>query len=165
MLTWKIDVLVPQLRYEKKRLRATIRAAGNEIAGVTRRLIRAGGKSGRVYSKPGGGTYRASAPGQAPANRTGALSGNVKVFVGRGGAEVTVREMVGYAWILEHGRNSPLRKQFRRRVKGGPLLPVPTALPLLPRPSITRALAERAASIKVRIEQSVALDMKFVRMK
>ncbi len=35
-----------------------------------------GQRSGRIYKKPGGGTYRASAPGEPPARRTGNLRMN-----------------------------------------------------------------------------------------
>ena len=67
--------------------------------------------SGRVYKKPGGGTYRASAPGEVPARRTGALrqqwTGNVEVNgSGSGFVSITARLVsnVGkYAEYMEYG--------------------------------------------------------------
>jgi hypothetical protein len=67
-------------------------------------------KTGHVYPRPGGGTYRASAPGESPARRTGNLRDSI--------SEPDVRESSGalvgqitisaeYAAILEFHNNRP----------------------------------------------------------
>jgi len=165
VMAWRIVVLVPELKWEKKRTRAAMRAAGGELARITRRLIRTGPKTGRIYylSKERGGPkrYRASAPGEAPAAPTGKLADNVFIRVYRDGMGVEVREKRRYAWILEHGRNSPYRKPYRK--VRGKKIKVGTAIRLAPRPSLSRALDARRVSITKRIHESVALDLKFVR--
>lgn len=47
-------------------------AAGNAMRNATLEVFR-GQRSGRVYKKPTGGSYTASAPGEVPAVRTGSL--------------------------------------------------------------------------------------------
>lgn len=49
--------------------------AVNEIRNAELNVLK-GARSGKVYKKPGGGTYRASAPGEPPARRTGNLRMN-----------------------------------------------------------------------------------------
>ena len=160
MLEWKITVVTPKLRYEKVRLRATMKAAGTEIIQVTRKLIKSGAKTGRRYRRwKGGPWYTASAPGQAPADRTGQLVYIMENKVYRNGMTVNIREGAPYAWILEHGRNSPKRQAIRKGKKVG------VAIGLAPRPSLTAALKQRGPAIERRIYDSVALDLKFVRVK
>lgn len=70
-----------------------------------------GQRSGKVYKKPGGGTYRASAPGEPPARRTGNLrlhwNGNVEVRSSSGrGASVNLQlesMETKYNDYMEHG--------------------------------------------------------------
>ncbi len=70
-------------------------------------LSKAGG--GRSYRKPGGGSYTASAPGQPPARRSGALrgswNGSVSGGGGGGGVSITVKLETNlfYAGFLENG--------------------------------------------------------------
>lgn len=68
-------------------------------------------KSGRVYRRPSGGDYRASAPGQPPAIRTGDLRDSITEPEVReeGGTIVgEIRITAPYAEELEYGgRNAP----------------------------------------------------------
>jgi hypothetical protein len=159
MLDLHFDVVGGALAYDKKHLRATMRGAGMEVAAVTRKYIRGGPKTGRFYYRKGGGRYQASAPGQPPANRSGVLAGNVRVFVASDAESVKIREMARYGWLMEHGRNSPLRQPFRKGKRVG------VAIQLAPRPYLTRALNERIGPIQVRIAQAVYQDTKFVRQR
>ena len=58
---------------EEVRVRKAASSARNRIV---RNL--SGSRSGRVYSKPGGGKYTASAPGEYPAVRLGDLKGHIR---------------------------------------------------------------------------------------
>lgn len=51
--------------------------AANEITNAVKEVLR-GSRSGRQYRKRGGGIYTASAPGEAPAVRTGGLRSSFK---------------------------------------------------------------------------------------
>ena len=87
--------------------------AVNAIRNAELEVMR-GQRSGRIYKKPGGGTYQASAPGEAPAVRTGnlrlswsaeleiegSLQGDIKV-----GAQLISN--TEYAQYLEFGKRSP----------------------------------------------------------
>lgn len=86
-----------------------------------------GAKSGRIYRRPHGGSYQASAPGQPPAIRTGNLLRSIsQPKVGKSGHFlVGVLEIAApYTGFLEHGtsRMSPrpfiapaIRELLRRR--------------------------------------------------
>ncbi len=70
-----------------------------------------GERSGKVYRKPGGGTYRASAPGEPPAVRTGNLrrNWNGTVEISGNGTKhtkvtLTWESQTKYASYLEEGR-------------------------------------------------------------
>lgn len=67
-------------------------------------------KSGRIYPKPGGGRYRASAPGQYPAMPTGALDKSIKYVVS--GNRMDIGTSVFYAKFLREGT----RKMRRRKM-------------------------------------------------
>ena len=70
-----------------------------------------GQRSGKVYKKPGGGTYRASAPGEPPARRTGNLrlhwNGNVEAGTSSGqgiSVKLQLESMeTKYNDYMEHG--------------------------------------------------------------
>jgi len=70
---------------------------GTQVVSKTKHLIETGKKTGRMYGK-----HQASAPGEAPANRTGRLanSGDYQV---RNWQEMTVGETAEYAGYLEEG--------------------------------------------------------------
>jgi len=70
--------------------------------------LTSGSRSGRLY-----GTHRASAPGEYPANRSGALVRSVGVDVKN--KQLTFGEGADYAKYLEHGtRNMEARPHLRR---------------------------------------------------
>jgi hypothetical protein len=82
-------------------LRLALHEIGEEVVRETARLIKSGPKTGKVYTFRGR-PHQASAPGQAPANRSGRLadSGNYKV---KNHQEMIVGETAEYAGFLENG--------------------------------------------------------------
>jgi phage gpG-like protein len=70
--------------------------------GEAARAAMGGPRSGRLY-----GTHRASAPGEAPANRSGKYLSSIEVLKGAS-LEAMVGASVPYAPILEYGLNRPL---------------------------------------------------------
>lgn len=107
--------LTAQLRALSKDIEAAVIdaavAGGNEIQGEARRLIMKTAKTGEVYKARGIGTWRASAAGEAPANRTGALQSSIDTRRTEDGATVGIHDGTGgkgkntleYAWRLEFG--------------------------------------------------------------
>ncbi len=82
-----------------------------------------GDRHGKVYKKPGGGTYRASAPGEPPARRSGNLrlnwNGNVESSGSRsGGMTVKLQLESGteYAKYLENGTSRMAPRPFVERI-------------------------------------------------
>ena len=78
-----------------------------------------GERSGRVYKKPGGGTYRASSPGEPPARRTGNLrlnwSGNIETEGSESGNMVVKMQLESgteYAKYLENGTHRMAARPF-----------------------------------------------------
>jgi hypothetical protein len=78
-------------------LRKALIDIGAEVSQEAKKLIRNGPKTGRTY-----GSHTASAPGQAPANRTGRLMKSVK-FRARNHTEMTVGAEAEYAGYMEKG--------------------------------------------------------------
>lgn len=83
-----------------------------------------GQRSGRVYRKPySRATYTASAPGEAPARRTGALrlgwNGRVKTNASSGHGSSIVAELestTSYAGYLENGTSRMAPRPFTDRI-------------------------------------------------
>lgn len=66
--------------------------------------VLSGQRSGKRYKKPGGGYYRASAPGEPPAVRTGRLRGNWRpIQCGANGQNPAIETTVFYARYMENG--------------------------------------------------------------
>jgi hypothetical protein len=155
------------LVYEKKKLRAIMRAAGNEIAAEARKLIKAAG-GGVVYRGSGSGKYRpyqpgsyaASTPGGAPANVTGTLLRSIKSTPSQSGQAASIRAGVFYALFLEVGAKGGGRKGAGRH-RGA----LGVTRELQPRPFLSAALTSRESSIADRIRQSIVQDIAFKRMK
>ena len=87
--------------------------AVNAIRNAELEVMR-GQRSGRIYKKPGGGTYQASAPGEAPAVRTGNLrlswSGELEIEGSTSGDIKVGAQLVSnteYAQYLEFGKRAP----------------------------------------------------------
>jgi hypothetical protein len=100
--TKQIVIDVTKLEGTHKRgLEHALQEIGPEIVRETKRLIETGSKTGRIY-KFRGRPHQASAPGEAPATRSGKLarSGDFKV---RNWQEMTVGETADYAGFLENG--------------------------------------------------------------
>jgi hypothetical protein len=72
-MTSLLDVDVTDVLVTEMTARAQL-AAIEMLAAA--RFVLTGPRSGRTYYKPGGGTYQASAPGEPPAERTGAFRGS-----------------------------------------------------------------------------------------
>lgn len=74
-----------------------------------------GAKSGRIYRRPGGGSYQASAPGQPPAIRTGELLRSIsQPQVSRSGRFLVGTLTIGadYAGFLERGTGRMAARPF-----------------------------------------------------
>ena len=167
----KVQVSSATLEYDKKSLKAILRAAGNEIARLTRSKIKSAAGSGVVYRGPGGsaakyrggykkGRYQASSAGQAPVSVTGTLAKSIKVSVFKSGEGVSVRENAFYALFLQAGARGGGRKRRNGvaiRGKSG----IGKSRVLEARPSLTAALDEREDSIAERIEEAVTQGIKF----
>lgn len=154
MIQLKVTLKGGQLEYNKRKLKAVMRAAGGEVAAVTRAMIRSAG-GGRTYRGSGGskyrpyrkGAYQASPPGSAPANVTGTLLRSIVVKPFRSGEGVAIRQTIFYSRFLAKGAKGP-----GKRI-------------MAPRPSLSLALDQRGPSISTRIAESVTEDIKFVRQK
>ena len=180
MSTFRLAVTVEggRLELDKKLLRATMRAAGSEVLGVARGLIRGTGAGGKLYRG-----RKASAPGTPPVNRTGALAAGLKVKVFKSGEGVAIRDTARsrtgsgapYALFLEKGakggggdtsnpanflpgRNARGRRRMKRSA-------ISQKRVLQPRPFLSVALASREASIAQRVAESINSGLKFVKQK
>jgi HK97 gp10 family phage protein len=96
-------------------LRHALIEIGQDGRREIRRLIRTGPKTGRTYAG-----HRASAPDEAPAERTGKLSKSIS-YRTRGVQQVTIGDTVDYGLWLEDGT---------RRMK--------------PRPHVSKAIENKA---------------------
>ena len=150
------------LVYDKKRLKKLMRQAGQEVAAVARALIRRSKGSGRAY-RHAGAPHQASGPGQPPAMVTGALLRGIKVRPFKSGDGVAVRDSQFYALILQTGARGGGSKGGKgvrnRRGQAG------TARVMAPRPFLTVALDQRAASLQARIRDAVLHDIAFKKQK
>jgi hypothetical protein len=123
---------------DKRQLKSVMRAAGNDVAKKTQRLISQTTGSGRQYGR----RYRASAPGQPPIMRTGALRNSMKVYVFGDGAGFAVRERQFYSLFLEVGARGGGRGRATRRV-------------LLPRPHLDLVMQQQAPEIDRRVRRAI----------
>ncbi len=101
-MSFKIDILgvvkgaVNQVNAE---LPARAAAASVKLKNASMEVLR-GQRSGRVYKKPTGGHYTASAPGESPAVRTGTLKGSWReVQFGANHQNPAIETNVPYAWL------------------------------------------------------------------
>lgn len=98
--------------------------AVNALRNAELRVLR-GQRSGRVYKKPfSRATYRASAPGEPPARRTGNLrlhwNGQVKEGRSTGRGVSIIAELESqepYAGMLEHGTSKMAPRPFVEKIK------------------------------------------------
>jgi hypothetical protein len=67
-------------------------------------------KTGRFYRLRGGKMHQASAPGEYPARRTGALSKSIRSHVG--GAEATIGTTIFYGRFLRKGTSKMKRRKM-----------------------------------------------------
>lgn len=77
------------------------------------RRIKSPPKTGRVYSRSGGRTHRASAPGESPAEDTGALSRSIRVRGRKGSLRRRIGSRLIYAWWETGIRGQPERPYLR----------------------------------------------------
>lgn len=101
MLKLKLNKFSLQRIIDTGRVSRAIRAYLRDVKAEIARLMRLP-KSGKRYRKPNGRFYQASAPGEAPAVRTGALLRSVKeVFPKWSTGELSIS--ADYAGFLERG--------------------------------------------------------------
>lgn len=99
-ITWtaKVDREVP-VRFRTEMLARTARTGQIVVEALKKNLT--GSRTGRWYYKPGGGMYRASAPGEYPARRTGNLRAGVGSLWDPRNARVVIGTNVPYGVYLE----------------------------------------------------------------
>ncbi len=156
------------IQFEKKKLRSVLRQAGGEVAALARSMIRGSSGGGRVYSVRQRGAilgHTASAPGQPPSSRTGALSGSIRVRAGRGGDAVSVIASQFYAKFLETGAHGGGPGRRSRRVQRGGIRTAyaRSTRVMEPRPFLSAALDARHASIEARIRAAIVDGVAFKR--
>lgn len=117
-----------QIRIEKsvKKVSREVVSRASRVSNALRNAelrVLSGQRSGKVYKKPHSrATYTASAPGEAPARRTGDLRKSFAPYVEStpSGRETTIRSgirsNVEYADILENGRGRMARRPYRDRI-------------------------------------------------
>lgn len=94
---------------DKSKIRRFLKQVGEESEKAFKKGNRSS-KSGIVYSRPGGSSYRASAPGEYPAMPTGRLDSSIKYVVR--GNRMDIGTSVFYAKFLREGT----RKMRRRKM-------------------------------------------------
>jgi len=181
MFRLQVSVGAGKLELDKRYLRGVFRSAGNEIAALTRSMIRHAAGGGRKYWLGPGHTYQASAPGQPPVSRTGRLDSHIVVRPFKNGEGVAIRETTFYALFLAKGAhggggNTQDRRNIllagetdaRGRVLRGRNRLKASAISrtrvLLPRPSLELALEQREASIEARVKEAIMQGLKFKRL-
>ena len=100
-----------------KSQRCAVRAA-NELRNAELEILR-GGRSGRTYRVPGTkATYTASAPGEPPAVRTGALrmSFGMTATGNNGSYTAEIHTDVPYANYLEEGTSRMAARPFKEKI-------------------------------------------------
>lgn len=107
--TWSTGAFVAKTQAE---LAGRLKAAGKMLEPKMRAKLEGEG-SGHVYSKPGGGTYRASAPGEPPAERTGALMRSVTSKM-IGSLTLRIGSPMPYAGYLEWGTETIKQRPWLR---------------------------------------------------
>lgn len=179
MMRVEITVQPGRLELDKRLLKQTMRAAGNEVAAAARAMVRGSSGGGRGYFYQGK-RYTASAPGQAPVSRSGQLAGGFKVSVYKSGEGFAVRDRVFYAKMLEGGAKggggnarggniwrAGTRIGSSRRIRGANRMKTSAInrnRVLQPRPFLSQALLERRESLTQRIVTSINSGMKFQRL-
>ena len=98
----------------RRGIRNALYLIGRDLTKFSRDLIKNPPKTGRLYRIKGRKSrHRASAPGQAPANRTGTLRKAVGFQVqGDRDMEFGVREVVNYGKFLELGTSKMAKREF-----------------------------------------------------
>ena len=144
---------------DKRQIRNLLRSAANDVRSKTARLIASSHGSGRLYRAG----YRASAPGQPPIHKSGALQDSLKTYVFDDGAGFAVRARQFYSLFLEAGakgggnfgnRRGGARPHNRRQPAGGSRV-------LEPRPFLDRVMAEQAASLDERLGKALREGLKW----
>lgn len=91
----------------------TLGEKGKEILAKIRFNMRSP-KKGRIYTN--GKIYQASAPGEAPAVRTGRLINSLRIRKSNGGLKIRISAEVGHAKFLEHGTKNMAPRPFMKPV-------------------------------------------------
>lgn len=97
-----LDDLAGHLPEFKKGITEALHYVGAIAVNETKRLIREPPKTGITYPRPGGRRHQASAPGEAPANDTGALQDSVD-YVVTGVTQLEFGDRIIYGKWLEKG--------------------------------------------------------------
>lgn len=151
----KVEIIVPSVHmvYDPKETRKALRAMANKAAQIARRATRNRSGSGRRY-RYNGKSITASAPGQAPIQRTGTLSRSIRVRSGKRLA-VFLQDRAYYATMMETGseggggrKGNTNRKNHRgtRRVQA-------------PRPFLQTAAEQATPNMGSLLEKAIAKSL------
>lgn len=162
----QLQIHVPTWRivHDRKATAKVMRAAASEVAGVARRMIRAGSRQ------------HPSEPGQPPASKTGQLASAIRVRVKTTPGAIVARvidsaiDKAGrpYGKFLETGRagrSAGVKRRHRRMTVAERQATSGQSGYMAPRPYLTLALEQRETSITRRINDAIMNDMKFQRIK
>ena len=134
-LTSQRQEFVRKLRQARAR---NVTNAGRLVQSEVRQLLQ-GGRTGRVYNVPGTArTYTASAPGEAPARRTGTLARSYKL----------VDDNALQGWVIV-GSDAP----YSRRLELGGT--DSRGVRIAPRPHFKRAYMNRRDQVKRQLSRGV----------
>lgn len=156
---------------DKREVNALMRAAGNDVRSKTARLINQTDGGGRRYRAPNGTRYRASAPGNPPVRRSGALRASLKTYVLKTKTGFAVRAREFYALFLEAGakgggnsgaRGGVLNPRTGRRLRAKGIY---TKRVMEPRPFLDRVMAQEAPNIERRAREALSKALKWKQTK
>jgi len=116
-----------QVCIHQQHIKSQLHVTGHNVVKNVRNIIKTGKRSGRIYTFRGR-AHQASAPGEAPANRTGRLAGSSSYNV-RDYTQMEVGETADYALFLEEG-----------------------TVKMAPRPHLVRAVTKETQSLRVGLE-------------
>jgi len=158
--------------FDHAKLQVALRQSGQEVAQLARSMIRSSVGGGRYYSTRRAGAiigYQASAPGQPPASRTGALASSITVRRMRRRDGVSVVSSQYYSRFLETGaRGGGPGRRSRVTRRGGVRHAYANSIRVMePRPFMSAALEARRAGIEARIKDAAieGVDWKEIPMR
>ena len=151
-MPFRADIdLVPFL-LNKKEIKKALVAGAKLVATEAKKEITASSAQGRRY-----GSHRASAPGQAPASRSGHLASSIKARAGAG-TSATVIDSAWYALPLEKGAEGGGGTKGSRNKRGQTMTPRHLAARPFMEVALDRMKPKIDALVQAAANQSVEED-------